>query len=94
MCFNSGIRKSSSGPRLRTASHVSCTIATLSNQASGTLPATLLSYAQRESQEVASFEEQLATWLPRLLYVAVALWMAYGIVTGGGFSPQLPADLL
>ena len=63
-------------------------------EGSGTLPATLLSYAQRESQEVASFEEQLATWLPRLFYVVVALWMAYGIVTGGGFSPQLPADLL
>lgn len=36
---------------------------------------------------------QLATWLPRLFYVGVMLWMAYGLITGGGFGPQLPAEL-
>ncbi|QKE62168.1 type II secretion system F family protein [Aquipseudomonas campi] len=62
-------------------------------EASGTLPATLLAYAARESLALADFQEQLATWLPRLVYVAVALWMAYGLLTGGGIAPRLPAEL-
>lgn len=62
-------------------------------EASGTLPATLLAYAARESQALADFQAQLATWLPRLVYVAVSLWMAYGLLTGGGFAPRLPAEL-
>lgn len=62
-------------------------------EASGTLPATLLAYASRESLALAEFQEQLATWLPRLVYVAVALWMAYGLLTGGGIVPHLPAEL-
>lgn len=62
-------------------------------EASGTLPATLLSYASRESQALASFQEQLATWGPRLVYAAVALWMAYGLITGAGVFTTLPAEL-
>jgi type II secretory pathway component PulF len=62
-------------------------------EASGTLPASLLNYANVESQKLDSLHEQLATWLPRLLYAGVMLWMAYGLITGGGFSPQLPEDL-
>lgn len=62
-------------------------------EASGTLPATLLAYAARESLALADFQEQLATWLPRLVYVAVALWMAYGLLTGAGIAPRLPAEL-
>ncbi|MBB2493431.1 type II secretion system F family protein [Aquipseudomonas ullengensis] len=62
-------------------------------EASGSLPATLLSYASRESAALASFQEQLATWLPRLVYAALVLWMAYGLLTGAGVGPQLPADL-
>lgn len=62
-------------------------------EASGTLPATLLAYAARESLALTDFQEQLATWLPRLVYVAVALWMAYGLLTGAGIAPRLPAEL-
>ncbi|WP_068829696.1 type II secretion system F family protein [Pseudomonas sp. BMS12] len=62
-------------------------------EASGTVAATLLGYAQRESLGLAEFEEQLATWLPRLVYAAVALWMAYGLLTGAGIGPRLPAEL-
>lgn len=64
-----------------------------SGEASGTLPATLLGHASRESAALAEFQEQLATWLPRLVYVAVALWVAYGLLTGGGLAPRLPAEL-
>jgi general secretion pathway protein F len=62
-------------------------------EASGTLPAGLLSYASVETQKLDSLTEQLATWLPRLLYAGVMLWMAYGLLTGVGFGPRLPADL-
>jgi type II secretory pathway component PulF len=62
-------------------------------EASGTLPASLLNYASVETQKLDSLTEQLATWLPRLLYVGVMLWMAYGLVTGAGFGPRLPAEL-
>lgn len=62
-------------------------------EASGTLPASLLSYAALETQKLDNLTEQLATWLPRLLYAGVMLWMAYGLLTGGGFGPRLPAEL-
>lgn len=62
-------------------------------EASGTLPASLLSYAGVETQKLDSLTEQLATWLPRVLYAGVMLWMAYGLLTGAGFGPRLPADL-
>lgn len=62
-------------------------------EASGTLPASLLNYAGVETQKLDSLTEQLATWLPRLLYAGVMLWMAYGLLTGAGFGPRLPAEL-
>ncbi|MGB4073844.1 type II secretion system F family protein [Pseudomonas sp.] len=62
-------------------------------EASGTLPASLLRYAALETQKLDSLTEQLATWLPRLLYAGVMLWMAYGLLTGAGFGPRLPAEL-
>lgn len=62
-------------------------------EASGTLPATLLGYSARESLALASFQEQLASWGPRLVYALVALWMAYGLVTGAGVFTQVPASL-
>lgn len=63
-------------------------------EASGTLPASLLNYAAVETQKLDGFFEQLATWLPRLLYAAVVLWMAYGLVTGAGFAPRMPVELV
>lgn len=65
-----------------------------SGEASGTLPASLLNYAAVETQKLDGFFEPLATWLPRLLYAAVVLWMAYGLVTGAGFAPRMPVELV
>jgi type II secretory pathway component PulF len=65
----------------------------VSGEASGTLAAALLSFAQRESAALASFQEQLAAWLPRLAYLLVALWMAYGLLSGGGIISEMPAEL-
>jgi general secretion pathway protein F len=61
-------------------------------EASGTLPQTLLAYANRESLTLASQQDTLLTWLPRLLYIGVAVWMAYGLIIGGGV-PQMPEGL-
>ncbi len=62
-------------------------------EASGTLPASLLRYADMQSQQLDSLREQWAIWLPRLFYAGVMLWMAYGLLSGGGFGPRLPAEL-
>ncbi len=62
-------------------------------EASGSLPATLLGHAARESAALAAFQTQLATWLPRLVYALLVLWMAYGLLSGGGVGPRLPSEL-
>lgn len=62
-------------------------------EASGTLPASLLNYAGVETQKLENLTAQLATWVPRALYLGVMLWMAYGLLTGAGFGPRLPAEL-
>jgi general secretion pathway protein F len=62
-------------------------------EASGTLPASLLRHADMQSRQLDDLREQWATWLPRLFYAAVMLWMAYGLLSGGGFGPRLPAEL-
>lgn len=64
-----------------------------SGEASGTLAASLLSFAERETLALASWQEQLSTWLPRLAYLLVVLWMAYGLLIGGGIVSQMPAEL-
>jgi len=62
-------------------------------EASGTLPATLLGYARRETQSLDDFQEQLAIWLPRLVYAGLVVWMASGLISGGGFPPEIAARL-
>jgi general secretion pathway protein F len=59
-------------------------------EASGKLPEMLLRHARMETDSINSFLEQLAAWTPRVIYGAVALWMAYGLLTGGGFMPGSP----
>ena len=62
-------------------------------EASGTLPEMLSRHCQAESQDLARFWNDLAQWLPRIAYTCVALWIAYGLLTGVGFAPQLPKGL-
>ncbi|GLK89391.1 type II secretion system F family protein [Pseudomonas turukhanskensis] len=57
-------------------------------EASGTLAQTLLAYATRESQTLANQQDTLLTWLPRLLYIGVATWMAYSLIIGAGVPPM------
>ena len=62
-------------------------------EASGTLPEMLLRHANMETEAINAFARQLADWVPRIFYGLIMLWMAYGLLTGGGFMPKVPKDL-
>lgn len=62
-------------------------------EATGRPGEALLRFARLQAQQLASSQQMLASWAPRLFYLAVAIWMAYGLLTGGGFFPALPAEL-
>ncbi|MBL8524460.1 MAG: type II secretion system F family protein [Betaproteobacteria bacterium] len=60
---------------------------------SGTLPEMLLRHVKMETDTINEFFRQAAQWIPRVVYGAIALWIAYGILTGGAFMPKVPANL-
>ncbi|MBH3339855.1 type II secretion system F family protein [Pseudomonas mendocina] len=62
-------------------------------EATGRPGEALLRFARLQAQQLAASQQMLASWAPRLFYLAVAIWMAYGLLTGGGFFPSLPAEL-
>lgn len=49
-------------------------------ETSGSVPEMLLHFAGGLSESLTRSQTMLADWLPRLLYAAVALWMAYQIL--------------
>ena len=66
---------------------------TQTGEASGTLPEMLMRHARLETDAINGYLEQLAMWAPRVVYGIVVLWMAYGLLTGGGFMPRVPNDI-
>jgi type II secretory pathway component PulF len=61
-----------------------------SGEGSGRLPELLERYAATSSARVRDRAEALATWLPRLAYAALALWIASQLVGAGvPFRPPL-----
>jgi type II secretory pathway component PulF len=62
-------------------------------EASGNLPEMLLRYVQMETSEIERFWQQVAAWVPRVCYALVALWIAYGLLTGSGVGPQAAENL-
>ena len=62
-------------------------------EASGTLPEMLMRHTSMETASINAFYQQLAEWMPRIFYGLIMLWMAYGLLTGGGFMPKVPRDL-
>ncbi|WP_313117842.1 type II secretion system F family protein [Ectopseudomonas guguanensis] len=62
-------------------------------EATGRPGEALLHFARLQAQQLAASQQMLASWGPRLFYLAVAGWMAYGLLSGGGFFPALPAEL-
>jgi len=62
-------------------------------EASGTLPAMLDTVTERYADAVRRFDTAAATWLPRLFYFGVAIWMAMRLVSDTLALPGVPADL-
>ncbi len=62
-------------------------------EVSGSLPDMLLRHTRTEAQSLSLFWEQVAQWMPRIAYAAVACWMAYNLLSGAGVGPRMPADL-
>lgn len=62
-------------------------------ETSGTLPEMLLRFTKVETDAITHFQQQVAAWLPRAVYGVIMLWMAYGILTGSAFMPQVPKVL-
>ena len=60
---------------------------------SGTLPEMLMRYTAMETEAIAHFFEQLAAWLPRIVYALVAIKVIIGIFSSGGVMPRVPSDL-
>jgi general secretion pathway protein F len=59
---------------------------------SGTLPEMLTRHAAIETEAIASFYEQLAAWLPRIVY-ALSRSSSRRHRFLGGVAPRVPADL-
>jgi general secretion pathway protein F len=57
-------------------------------EASGKLPEMLLRHTKAETESINGFLEQLAIWVPRVIYGLVVCWMAYGLLTGDGFMSK------
>ena len=54
---------------------------------SGTLPEMLLRHTTMENSAINDSFELLATWVPRVVYALVALWMISGIFSAPVFAP-------
>lgn len=59
---------------------------------SGKLPEMLFKHAALETEALNRFYAQVAQWVPRLAYALVAVWIAYGIISGFSIT-RVPADL-
>ncbi len=57
-------------------------------EGSGTLPELLTRYAQAEGRLVSERQETLATWIPRIVYLIIAAWMAQGLLGGTSVLPR------
>ena len=60
---------------------------------SGTLPEMLMRYAAMETEAITSFHEQVAAWVPRIVYALVAMKIVLGIFSSGGVAPRVPSQL-
>lgn len=62
-------------------------------ESSGSLPEMLWRHTTMQTEAITHFQQQVANWVPRVVYGAVMLWMAYGILSSGAFMPHLPDEL-
>ena len=66
---------------------------TNTGEASGTLPEMLLRHVNFETEALNNQAEMLATWLPRIVYGFVVVWMAMSILGGPGIVSRMPEGL-
>lgn len=59
-------------------------------EASGALPEALFRYSNLQTDTVNQFDDQVAEWVPRIIYTMIAVWMSYGLIHSGAFISSLP----
>ena len=57
---------------------------------SGALPEALFRYSDLQTDTINQFDDQVAEWVPRVIYTMIALWMGYGLIHSGAFISSLP----
>ncbi len=60
---------------------------------SGSLAEILLHYAKLESEDIALHDKMLASWIPRIVYAFVVMWIVYGIFSSGVPMSSIPDDI-
>jgi hypothetical protein len=50
-------------------------------------------YAAMETEAIGNFHEQVAAWLPRVVYALVAVKIVVGLFSSGAMMPRVPRDL-
>lgn len=60
----------------------------LTGEESGRLPEMLFRHVQAETEALSEIQHQAATWIPRVLYTLLLLWVGYGVLSSGAFMPQ------
>jgi general secretion pathway protein F len=58
-------------------------------EASGTLPEMLKRHCTLETEEINGFYEQLASWVPKIVYGLVVLFVAFNLLKGGGAATKI-----
>ncbi len=65
----------------------------LTGEQSGSLAEMLLHYAKLESEDIALHDKMLATWIPRIIYAFIIIWIISGIFSSGIPMSSIPKDI-
>jgi len=60
---------------------------------SGRIAEMMLHYVRLESENIRLHDDNQAAWTPRLIYLAIMIWVAYGILSAGLLMSPIPEDL-
>ena len=65
----------------------------LTGESSGSLAEMLLHYAKLEAEDIALHDKMLITWIPRIVYAFIVMWIIYGIFNNGIPMSSIPEDI-